>query len=102
MSATTTVILGGGFGGISAANTLRRLLAGRARRSSSSTSRRTSTSAPGKTWIMLGERTYDEISQSRAALLAPGVRFVEAKVAGHRAVQTHRDPAERTLSGTFW
>ena len=29
---------------------------------------------------MLGERTYDQVSQSRMALLAPGVRFVEAKV----------------------
>lgn len=29
---------------------------------------------------MLGERTYEQVSQSRLALLAPGVRFVEAKV----------------------
>jgi sulfide:quinone oxidoreductase len=29
---------------------------------------------------MLGERTYEQISQSRAALIAPGVRFVEAQV----------------------
>jgi sulfide:quinone oxidoreductase len=34
----------------------------------------------GKTWIMLGERTYDQISQAREALLAPGVRFLQAKV----------------------
>jgi sulfide:quinone oxidoreductase len=36
----------------------------------------------GKTWIMLGERTYEQISEPRAALLAPGVRFVEARVLG--------------------
>ena len=29
---------------------------------------------------MLGERTYDQVSQSRAALLAPGVRFVEEEI----------------------
>jgi sulfide:quinone oxidoreductase len=29
---------------------------------------------------MLGERSYEQISEPRAALLAPGVRFVEARV----------------------
>jgi len=79
MSATTTVILGGGFGGISAANSLRRLLTAEHEIVVIDESSRFHVGA-GKTWIMLGERTYDQISQSRVALLAPGVRFVEAKV----------------------
>jgi sulfide:quinone oxidoreductase len=79
MSATTTVILGGGFGGISAANSLRRLLTAEHEIVVVDESSRFHVGA-GKTWIMLGERTYDQISQSREALLAPGVRFVEAKV----------------------
>ena len=79
MNATTTVILGGGFGGISAANSLRRLLTAEHEIVVIDESSRFHVGA-GKTWIMLGERTYDQISQSRVALLAPGVRFVEAKV----------------------
>lgn len=79
MSATTTMILGGGFGGISAANSLRRLLTTEHEIVVIDESSRFHVGA-GKTWIMLGERTYDQISQSRVALLAPGVRFVEAKV----------------------
>lgn len=79
MSATTTIILGGGFGGVSAANSLRRMLPAEHEIVVIDESARFHVGA-GKTWIMLGERTYGEISQSRAALLAPGVRFVEAKV----------------------
>ncbi len=79
MSATTTVILGGGFGGIAAANSLRRLLTAEHEIIVIDESPRFHVGA-GKTWIVLGERTYDQVSQSRMALLAPGVRFVEAKV----------------------
>ena len=79
MSATTTVILGGGFGGIAAANSLRRLLTAEHEIIIIDETSRFHVGA-GKTWIMLGERTYDQISQSRVALLTPGIRFVEAKV----------------------
>jgi sulfide:quinone oxidoreductase len=79
MSATTTVILGGGFGGIAAANALRQLVPAEHEIVVVDESPRFHVGA-GKTWIMLGEYTYDQISQSRVALLAPGVRFVEAKV----------------------
>ena len=79
MSATTSVILGGGFGGIAAANALRRLLPAEHEVVVVDESPRFYVGA-GKTWIMLGERTYDQVSQSRIALLAPGVRFVEARV----------------------
>jgi len=79
MSAKTVVILGGGFGGIAAANTLRRLLPIEHEIVLVDESPRFHVGA-GKTWIMLGERTYDQIAQSRTALLAPGIRMVEAKV----------------------
>ena len=81
MAATTTLILGGGFGGISAANSLRRLLPSEHGVVVIDKSSHFHVGA-GKTWIMLGERTYEQISEPRAALLAPGVRFVEARVLG--------------------
>ncbi len=79
MSPKTTVILGGGFGGIAAANSLRRLVPPEHEIVVVDESTRFHVGA-GKTWIMLGERTYDQISQSRTALLAPGIRVVEARV----------------------
>lgn len=81
MSTTTTVILGGGFGGISAANTLRGQLPAEHEIVVVDESPRFYVGA-GKTWIMLGERSFEQISQSREALLAPGVKFVESKVQG--------------------
>ncbi len=79
MSATTTMILGGGFGGISAANTLRGLLPAEHEIFVIDESPRFLVGA-GKTWIMLGERTYDQISRPRESLLVPGVTLIEARV----------------------
>lgn len=81
MGATTTVILGGGFGGLAAANALRGRLPAEHEVVVVDAAPRFHVGA-GKTWVMLGERTYEEISQARAALLAPGVRLVEAEVRG--------------------
>ncbi len=81
MSETSTVILGGGFGGISAANALRAQLPPEHEIVVVDESASFYVGA-GKTWIMLGERTFEQISRSREALLAPGVRFVKAKVRG--------------------
>ena len=60
MSATT-LILGGGFGGISAANWLRRLLGADHQIIVIDKTSEFHVGA-GKTWIMLGERTYEQIS----------------------------------------
>lgn len=94
MTATTTLILGGGFGGISAANTLRRLLPGEHAITVIDSSSRFYIGA-GKTWIMLGDRTYEEVSRPRTELLDPGVRFLEANIAGldlsQRTVATDRE-----------
>ncbi len=80
MSASTTLILGGGFGGISAANALRRLLPPEHEVAVVDQTSHFYVGA-GKTWIALGERTYEQISRPRAELLVPGVRFVQARVA---------------------
>jgi len=81
MAATTTLILGGGFGGISAANTLRGLLPSEHRVVVVDRSSHFHVGA-GKTWIMLGKSTPEQISQSRAALLAPGIALVEDEIRG--------------------
>ena len=66
--AQSILILGGGFGGIAAANTLRRILP---RDNTITVLDRESRFlvGAGKTWVMLGERKVEEITQSRAALL---------------------------------
>ena len=79
MSATTTMILGGGFGGISTANTLRGLLPAEHEIFVIDESPRFVVGA-GKTWIMLGERTYDQISRPRESLFVPGVSLIEGRV----------------------
>ncbi len=79
MSAQTTVILGGGFGGIAAANALRRLAPKDHAIVVVDRTPRFHVGA-GKTWIMLGVRTFEQISQARALLLDAGVRFVQADV----------------------
>ena len=81
MTATTTLILGGGFGGISAANALRRLVPPEHRVVVIDRSSHFHVGA-GKTWIMLGRSTREQISQSRGSLLAPGVELVEAEARG--------------------
>ena len=79
MSTQTTVVLGGGFGGLAAANTLRRLAPKDHGIVVVDRTPRFYVGA-GKTWIMLGERTFEQISQARAALLDTGVRFLQADV----------------------
>lgn len=93
---STTLILGGGFGGIAAANRLRELLPAEHRIVVADSSDKFFVGAT-KTWVMLGEKTVGEITQSRAALLAPGVEF-------RRASATAIDLAARnvaTAAGTI-
>src|SRR5262245_10767224 len=78
---TQTVILGGGFGGIATANALRRLAPKEHGIVVVDRTHRFHVGA-GKTWIMLGERTFEQISLARASLLDAGVRFLQADVAG--------------------
>lgn len=97
MGATTTVILGGGFGGLAAANALRALVAAEHEIVVVDQSSHFHVGA-GKTWIMLGERTFEQISQPRAALLAPGVEIIESSVSGidlaNRTVATGSRPLQ--------
>lgn len=90
MSGTTTVIVGGGFGGLAAANALRLAVPGEHEIVVIDETSHFHVGA-GKTWIMLGERTFDDISRSRESLLDPGVHLLQATV-------THIDPSERTVT----
>lgn len=81
MTTQRILILGGGFGGIAAANALRRLLPKEHEVTVVDRSARFHVGA-GKTWLMIGERTYEQISRETAALLDPGVRFLQATVRG--------------------
>jgi sulfide:quinone oxidoreductase len=79
MVATTTLILGGGFGGIAAANSLRQLVPHEHEIVIIDKSPNFHVGA-GKTWVMLGDRTLDQISKPRKSLLDRGIRFLEANV----------------------
>lgn len=96
MKATTTLILGGGFGGIATANTLRQLLPAEHK---IVLIEKTATFHLGTTltWLMLGERTPEQVSQSRKALRQRGIEVVQTEVLGI-------EPAKRkvvTGQGTF-
>ena len=74
-----TLILGGGFGGIAAANTLRQLLP--PDHSITVVERNPAFHVgAGKTWVMLGERTPEQISRPVADLLERGIRLVPGLV----------------------
>ncbi len=75
----TTLILGGGFGGIATANTLRSLVPPE---HAIVVVDRTPDFfvGAGKTWMMLGERSFARISRPRPELLAPGVRLIRGDV----------------------
>jgi sulfide:quinone oxidoreductase len=79
MDATTTVILGGGFGGLATATTLRRLLPDQHEIILLDEADRFTVGA-GKTWVMLGEKSVEEVSRLRAELVPPGVRFVQSPI----------------------
>jgi sulfide:quinone oxidoreductase len=79
VAASTTLILGGGFGGIAAANSLRQ----RVPREHEIVVIDKSPSfhvGAGKTWVMLGERTMEQISRPRKNLLDRGIGFLEANI----------------------
>jgi len=76
-----TLILGGGFGGIAAANALRRLLP--PEHPVTVVERNTAFHVgAGKTWVMLGEKTPEQISRPVADLLDRGVALVPGVVQG--------------------
>jgi len=81
MTSTHTLILGGGFGGIAAANALRSLLPIEHDIVVIDETADFHIGA-GNTWVMLGRRTPEQISQSRRALLDPGVKFIQAQILG--------------------
>jgi len=79
VAASTTLILGGGFGGIAAANSLRQLVPREHEIVVIDKSPSFHVGA-GKTWVMLGERTMEQISRPRKNLLDRGIGFLEANI----------------------
>jgi sulfide:quinone oxidoreductase len=73
------LILGGGFGGLAAANTLRQLLPDKHEITVLDQSPRFHVGA-GKPWVMMGERTVEQISAPRPTLLEPGIEFVQTAI----------------------
>ena len=76
MNASTTVILGGGFGGISTANTLRHLLPGEHQIILIDKSPTFLVGAT-KTWVMLGQRSPEEVVRDRSSLSQRGVKVLQ-------------------------
>src|SRR5262245_17230214 len=97
---TKTVILGGGFGGLAAANALRRLAPKDHGIVVVDRTHRFHVGA-GKTWIMLGERTFAQISQARTSLLDAGVRFLQADVTGIDLADRKVATGEETLTWDY-
>ena len=88
---TTTLILGGGFGGLTCARALRAALPAEHKIIVIDRAPLFFVGAT-KTWLMLGEKTPEEITRARGALLPPGVDLIQADVqridAATREVQT--------------
>jgi sulfide:quinone oxidoreductase len=74
----TTVILGAGFGGLAAATTLRQLLPDDYPIVVVDKSP-TFLVGASKTWMMLGQKSADELTRSRVSLLPPGVEYLQAE-----------------------
>jgi sulfide:quinone oxidoreductase len=79
MNTTTSLILGGGFGGIVTANTLRGLLPSE-HKIVLIDKKSTFNLGATKTWIMLGERTPEQVTRNLNALSSRGIDFVQAEV----------------------
>lgn len=100
MNATTTLILGGGFGGIVTANTLRQLLPAEHKIiliDKNSTFHIGAT----KTWIMLGERTPEQVTRNLSALSSRGIEFVQAEVQKIDPAKREVVTSNKTLRGDF-
>ena len=88
---TTTLIVGGGFGGLTCARALRAALPAEHRVLVIDRAPLFFVGAT-KTWLMLGERSPEEITRARESLLPAGIELIRADVqridAASREVQT--------------
>jgi sulfide:quinone oxidoreductase len=100
MNATTTLILGGGFGGIIAANTLRELLPAE-HKIVLVDKKATFNIGATKTWIMLGERTPEQVMRNLSALSSRGIEFVQAEVQRIDPVKREVVTSNKTFRGDF-
>lgn len=92
MAGTTTLILGGGFGGLVAANRLRALLPAEHKIVLVDKTDSFHLGA-SKTWVMLGERTPEQVSRTREALKRRGIEVRQADI-------ERIDVASRTVKTT--
>jgi sulfide:quinone oxidoreductase len=100
MNTTTSLILGGGFGGIVTANTLRQLLPA-AHKIVLIDKKATFNIGATKTWIMLGERTPEQVMRNLSALSSRGIDFVQAEVQKIDPVKREVVTSNKTWRGDF-
>ncbi|MBI4429358.1 MAG: NAD(P)/FAD-dependent oxidoreductase [Ignavibacteriales bacterium] len=100
MKGTTTLILGGGFGGLAAAYTLRSLIPSDHRITMIDKSYSFHVGA-AKTWVMLGDKTLEEVTRKRRQLTPQGVEFVEAKVEAINLALGEVQTTKGMLKGDF-
>lgn len=100
MTKTTTLILGGGFGGIVTANTLRTLLPAE-HKIILLDKKATFYIGATKTWIMLGERTPEQVMRNLSALASRGIDFVQAEVQKIDSVKREVVTSNATWRGDF-
>ncbi|MEK7348636.1 MAG: FAD/NAD(P)-binding oxidoreductase [Candidatus Eisenbacteria bacterium] len=93
---TTTLILGGGFGGLTCARALRAALPPEHRIVVVDRAPLFFVGAT-KTWVMIGEKTSEEITRQRATLLPAGVELIQADVVRIDAATREA----QTTAGTF-
>ncbi|MEM4408426.1 MAG: FAD/NAD(P)-binding oxidoreductase, partial [Candidatus Caldarchaeum sp.] len=96
MVGKTVLILGGGFGGIVCANTLRKLLP-QEHRIVLLTKQNTFYIGATKTWVMLGERSKQEVTWTLDGL---GARGIEVRVAAIQAIDAQSKRVQ-TDAGEF-
>lgn len=100
MNTTTTLILGGGFGGIVTANTLRGLLPAE-HKIILIDKKSTFSIGATKTWIMLGERTPEQVTHNLSALSSRGIDFVQLEVQKIDPVRREVVTSNKTWRGDF-
>lgn len=101
MKETTTLILGGGVGGLATANTLRKL-APKEHQIVVVDSSPAFTMGTTKTWVMLGERTPEEVSHELAdALRKRGIQYVQAEIRQIDAAKREAETSQGVWRGDY-
>lgn len=100
MPGTHTIILGGGVGGIVTANTLRKLLP-REHTITVIEKRESFFLGATKTWVMMGDRTPEEVSRPVRALERRGIRVMKTEVTAFDPAKREVKAGRRTLRADY-